>query len=74
MIVRLLNYSGQKLSQEELDKILEIDNIISIDTMKSRRAALFNEINKEYSIKRGTDLITRVPDPLDKRKFLYYIS
>ncbi|MBK6571673.1 MAG: hypothetical protein KA251_00390 [Saprospiraceae bacterium] len=73
-ITQLLRFSGQKLSQDELDQILEIDTIISVDTMKSRRAALFNEINKEYSSKKGLELITRVPDPLDKRKFLYYIS
>ncbi|MBK9959786.1 MAG: hypothetical protein IPP06_00125 [Saprospiraceae bacterium] len=74
LIARLLTFSGQKLSQDELDQILEIDTIISVDTMKSRRAALFNEINKEYSSKKGLELITRIPDPMDKRKYLYYIS
>lgn len=74
IISKLLQHSGGKLSQEELDKIFEIETIHSPDTLKSRRSNLFKEINSQYSSKTGKELIIRIPDPLDKRKYLYHIT
>ncbi len=74
VIVKLLAHSGSKLTQDELDQILEIETTISPDTLKSRRSNIFKEVNHEYKSKTGKELIIRTPDPLDKRKFLYQIS
>lgn len=73
-ISKLLVFSGNTLTQEELDVILEIDKIIPAETQRAKRSAAFNEINHEFVKVTGRDLIARIPDPRDKRKFLYKIS
>ncbi|MDQ3143176.1 MAG: hypothetical protein M3Q56_13115 [Bacteroidota bacterium] len=73
LIPKLLEYSGQMLNQEDLDKILGIDTIFSADTLKSRRATLYKDLNQEYMSKMGKELIIRTPHPMDKRRYLYQV-
>lgn len=74
ILEKIINHSGKTLNQEELDTILEIDQLISIDNQKTKRANMFKEVNSEYCKYYGIDLITRIPDPSDRRKYLYQIK
>ena len=73
MILKLMVHKGNTINQDELDKILEIDQIKTPETQKFKRASLYNELNRLYSSKTGVDLIGRIPDPEDKRRNLYKI-
>lgn len=74
MIEKVLKLSGKSLTQEELDEVFEIQHITPAETQRSKRSNLYNEINNEYEKTIGVKLINRIPDPLDKRKFLYQIK
>jgi hypothetical protein len=74
LIDKILVHSGKLLTQEELDVIFGIEYINPAETQRSKRSNLYNEVNHEYHKEHGTNLITRNPDPMDKRKFLYRIS
>ena len=71
---KIIIHSGKVLKQEEFDSILEIDQIISIDNQKTKRANIFKDVNSEYCKHYGIDLIKRIPDPTDRRKYLYQIK
>ncbi|MBK8482767.1 MAG: hypothetical protein IPL31_00025 [Saprospiraceae bacterium] len=73
-IDKVLVYSGKTLTQEELDDVLGIDQINPAETQRSKRSNAFKEINHEYSKLYGLDLITRIENPEDKRKYLYHIK
>lgn len=73
MLIRLMEYSGQTLSQEQLDIAFGIDQINPAETQRSKRSNLIKEINHEYYKIRGVELVSRIQDPTDKRKFLYQI-
>lgn len=74
ILIRLMEYSGHTLSQEQLDIVFGIDHINPAETQRSKRSNLIKEINHEYYKIRGVDLVSRTQDPLDKRKFLYHIQ
>ena len=71
---KIIVHSGKVLKQEEFDSILEIDQLISIDNQKTKRANIFKDVNSEYCKYYGIDLIKRIPDPSDRRKYLYQIK
>ncbi|MEI2695025.1 MAG: hypothetical protein V9E90_08140 [Saprospiraceae bacterium] len=73
ILIRLMEYSGQTLSQEQLDIAFGIDQINPAETQRSKRSNLIKEINHEYYKIRGVELVSRIQDPTDKRKFLYQI-
>lgn len=73
ILIRLMEYSGQTLSQEQLDIAFGIDQIKPAETQRSKRSNLIKEINHEYYKIRGVELVSRIQDPTDKRKFLYQI-
>ncbi len=74
MVDKIIIHSGKVLKQEEFDSILEIDQIISIDNQKTKRSNIFKDVNSEYCKYYGIDLIKRIPDPSDRRKYLYHIQ
>lgn len=73
ILIRLMEYAGQTLSQEQLDIAFGIDQINPAETQRSKRSNLIKEINHEYYKIRGVELVSRIQDPTDKRKFLYQI-
>ncbi|MBK7360550.1 MAG: hypothetical protein IPI96_15230 [Saprospiraceae bacterium] len=74
ILEKIINHSGKTLNQEEFDTILEIDQLISIDNQKTKRANMFKDVNSEYCKFFGVELISRIPDPSDRRKYLYQIK
>lgn len=74
IIDKILVHTGKTLTQEELDVVLGIDQINPAETQRSKRSNAFKEINHEYSKLYGLDLITRIENPEDKRKYLYHIK
>ncbi|MBK8448708.1 MAG: hypothetical protein IPL42_01255 [Saprospiraceae bacterium] len=74
IIDKILVHTGKTLTQEELDVVLGIDQINPAETQRSKRSNAFKEINHEYSKLYGLDLITRIENPEDKRKYLYQIK
>lgn len=69
----LLFYQGKDLAVEDLDKILKIDSLSSLENKKVRRSRLVKEINHFSEHKWGFQLIKRKRNPNDKRYFLYEI-
>ncbi len=73
-IEKFLAYSGKTITIEELDVILGIEKIRNAETQRFKRSKMINAINQETRIKTGTELIHRIPDPEDKRRFLYEVK
>ena len=65
---KLKPYAGQALTRDQLDKIFELTEK-SLDTAKTFRSKYITEINKEIP-----NAIERVPDPEDRRSYLYKIN
>jgi len=74
LIIKLQNFNGVGLSQDQLDEIFEINHILSPESKRFRRSQQIKEINQLYRISQQMDMITRVKDPTDKRKFIYQIQ
>lgn len=73
-INELLNLTGKTITAEELDKLFDIEHIMSAETLRFKRSNIIKSINLEMRSKTGRDLITRIQDPIDKRHFLYEIN
>jgi hypothetical protein len=65
--LRLLN-AKKILITEEMDEIFEITHL-ELDARKLKRHRLIQEINKKHP-----DLIQRIKDKEDQRKYLYIIN
>lgn len=73
IINKLLPYKGIVLNQEELDKILEIDEGNSPEKIRYQRSQLIKEVNRFSQGVLSKDLIKRYKDPEDKRRYVYSI-
>ncbi|MFC5191120.1 hypothetical protein ACFPIK_05030 [Algoriphagus aquatilis] len=67
-------YSGQVISQEEMDKILGIDSLINQDLRKVRRSRAIKAINDHGLERHGKPMIQRVRDEQDMRIIRYLIE
>lgn len=67
----LLPYSGQLLTTEALDQLLGIDSQANFDSRRMKRARMINEINEQYLVQAGKELIVREKKEEDKR-YVYY--
>ncbi|MBK7426957.1 MAG: LPXTG cell wall anchor domain-containing protein [Saprospiraceae bacterium] len=74
LVDQLIPIIGKTLSSDELDQALNIPEYLSPENARYKRSKLVNEINEYYRVKFSTDLITRIKDPNDKRKFFYRIN
>ncbi len=72
--LKLLSFDHDDLSQDELDEIFEINHILSPESKRFRRSQLIKEINQAYKMQFDSDLISRLQDPTDKRKYIYKID
>lgn len=71
---KILKAAGRTLTQDELDLIFEIPNDISPESKRFRRAAMISDINTKSKLLHAKEIILRIKDPVDKRKYLYYIE
>lgn len=74
LVDQLIPIIGKTLSSDELDQALNIPEYLSPENARYKRSKLVNEINDYYRVKFSIDLITRIKDPNDKRKFFYRIN
>lgn len=70
----IMNAMGQTMQSNQLDVLLKIDDVVPDEYRKFKRARIIAEINEEYKLKQGKELILRFKDPDDGRKFLYKIT
>lgn len=74
VIDELLKLTGKTITVDELDVILGIENIKHSETQRFKRSQMINAINQETKMKTGRELIHRIQDPEDKRRFLYDVN
>jgi hypothetical protein len=74
IIKKLESVSGQTLDIDEFDKMLGINNIPNLDNRRVRRSKIVTDINTNYRISKGKDLIKRVKKSDDKRYTYYTIE
>ncbi|MEY3648403.1 MAG: hypothetical protein RLZ13_1288 [Bacteroidota bacterium] len=73
-IQALLPYSGQELTTEKFDQLLELDSQTNLDTRRMKRARLIKDINQYYLTQTGRVLIVRNKMYDDKRYVTYLIQ
>jgi hypothetical protein len=71
---RLSKYSGQVISQEIMDELLEIQEQKNPDIRKVNRSRGIRLINDWHEKSFGTSLITRVKDTTDRRVIWYQVG
>lgn len=71
---KIIKAAGSTLTQDELDLIFEIPNDISPESKRFRRASMITDINTKSKLLHAKEIILRIKDPVDKRKYLYYIE
>ncbi len=71
---KLRVFSDKMITTEQLDEMLEINTSVHQESVRYRRSLLINSINEDYKLLQNKELITRVRDPKDGRKFMYKIE
>lgn len=74
LLQQLLVHDGEKLSSEDFDRLLNIDQIGNFDSKRIKRSRLIKGLNTQYEEKKGYPLITRIKNPDDKRFVFYKIT
>jgi hypothetical protein len=74
ILQRLLLHNGGKLTTDEFDTLLGIQEITNFDSKRIKRSRLIKSLNKRYEEKNGFPLITRIKNPEDKRFVFYKIT
>lgn len=74
LLQQLLLHDGEKLSTEDFDRLLNIDQIGNFDSKRIKRSRLIIELNNQYQQKKGYPLITRIKNPDDKRFVFYKVT
>lgn len=69
----ILQHKGDELSLEEINKLIGISDL-GYEVRRQKRSKLIKEINLEYKVLYGKELITRIRDSKDKRHFIYKIN
>ncbi len=70
----ILHSMGKTMQANQLDILLKIDDVVPVEYRKFKRARIIAEINEEFKIKLGKELIFRYKDPDDGSKFMYKIT
>lgn len=69
-----LDSEVQEMDTAALNAFLGLDGDLSEETRRSRRAHAVRQVNQEYRLFCGQDLIYRVKDPGDRRRTTYFIK
>jgi hypothetical protein len=67
-------YSGQLISQAQLEAILDLDNILNQDLKKVRRSRAIKSLNEYMTEHHGKPIILRIRDEQDMRIIRYRIE
>lgn len=70
---RLLAMNGSELTTEELGEVLELHSL-SYDMVRKRRSIILKGVNEYHIGTKNKPLVTRVPNPEDKRQNFYRIE
>ena len=74
MISKIIPLAGTTISTDQIDNILALDGVVIMEYRKFKRSKLISQINDEFKLKFGKELVVRIKDPDDGRKFLYEIK
>lgn len=74
MMVRLLAHPTQVVDVHQLDELLGITELESLDYRRVRRSRYIKAVNQQYQVQAGKELIFRTKSEVDKRIVLYRIS
>ncbi len=74
MIVRLLAHPVAVVDVHQLDELLGIAELESLDYRRVRRSRYIKAVNQQYQVQEGKELIVRSKSEADKRVILYRIS
>ena len=69
-----LDSEVREMDTATLNAFLGLDGDLSEETRRSRRAHAVRQVNQEYRLYCGQDLIHRVKDPGDRRRTTYFIK
>ena len=71
---RFIRGGARELDTAELNAFLGLDMEQSEETIRARRAQCIRDVNKEYKLVFGVDLIFRKKDEVDRRRTTYVIQ
>jgi hypothetical protein len=74
MVARLLAHPVALVDVHQLDELLGIAELESLDYRRVRRSRYIKAVNQQYQEKEGKELIVRTKSEADKRIILYRIS
>lgn len=73
VVLELEALGAAVLTSDELNAHLGLDGQVSSESRRARRAQFIRDVNREYQLKYGVDLIFREQDPNDRRRTQYII-
>lgn len=73
LVSAFLNCGKVKMDTTEFNALIELDEDSSEESKRSRRAQVIRQVNQEYMLVYGQELITRQKDPVDRRRTNYII-
>lgn len=73
VVLELEALGASVLTSDELNAHLGLDGQVSSESRRARRAQFIRDVNREYQLKYGVDLIFREQDPNDRRRTQYII-
>jgi hypothetical protein len=74
MVARLLAHPVALVDVHQLDELLGIAELESLDYRRVRRSRYIKAVNQQYQEQAGKELIVRTKSEVDKRIILYRIS
>ena len=74
MLVALHEICGQSLDTAHMDALLELDDLVSEETKRSRRARMVSDLNAWAWTAMDKPVLTRVRDDEDRRRTLYVVD
>lgn len=74
LLIKLREFDGQRVSTEKLDELFEIPDFLSNEAQRLRRSQAIKELNTIHKDLTGKDLIFRIRNTEDQRRFFYEIN
>jgi hypothetical protein len=74
MVARLTAHPTPVVDVHQLDELLGIAGLESLDYRRVRRSRYIKAVNQQYQEQKGKELIVRTKSEVDKRIILYRIS
>jgi hypothetical protein len=74
ILVALHQWRGRSLDTAHMDALLELDDVASEETKRSRRARMVSDLNAWAWTAMDKPVLTRIRDEEDRRRTLYVID